>query len=45
MNYGPRFSTVEYLSLFFLVSSCVYIFIPEFRVWVHQHLATILAMR
>jgi hypothetical protein len=27
------------------VSSCVYIFVPEFRVWIHEHLAIALAMR
>ncbi len=45
MSRGPRLSTIEYMSLFFLASSCAYIFVPDFRVWVHQHLVTFLAMR
>jgi hypothetical protein len=45
MNNGPRFSAIEYISLFLLVSSCAYIFVPEVRVWVHHHLVTFLAMR
>jgi hypothetical protein len=45
MSNGPRLSSIEYISLLFLVSSCAYLFVPEVRVWVHHHLVTFLVMR
>jgi len=45
MNNRVGFSSLEYLTVFFLTSFCVYIFVPEFRTWVHEHAAMILNLR